>query len=108
MNIIEAVCESDIDALEQLLDAGEDPNATEDRMNVTALHFAAQQNDIEIADLLLKRGANLYSKELLEQSTPLDVAYQHNHYEMIILLSCYDYYFRLLVMMARTAINKTE
>lgn len=55
--LITAVIGRDIRLIKELLSDGIAPNLA-DRKGWTALHFAAQNNDAETADLLLKNGAS--------------------------------------------------
>lgn len=59
--------------LQALLDAGADPNAT-DWLGKTALHFAAEKGDLEAAQLLIERGADMNAVEAEYRSTPLSEA----------------------------------
>jgi uncharacterized protein len=45
-----------------LLDAGQDPN-TRDNSGWTPLHFAAQMNQLEIAQILISRGASVDAQD---------------------------------------------
>ena len=56
--------------LRALLDAGADPNAS-DWLGKTALHFAAEKGDLEAAQLLIERGADINAVEAEYRSTPL-------------------------------------
>ncbi|WP_428331924.1 ankyrin repeat domain-containing protein [Novosphingobium sp.] len=56
-NLINAVIDCDTDAVVRNLAGTSDPNAA-DQQGWTALHFAAQNNDADIAALLLKGGAS--------------------------------------------------
>lgn len=85
MDLIEAVVNNDIEEVKLLLEQGADPNVTLDEAELTPLHFAAQNNAVEIAELLFTAGADLDS-ETDEGQTPLDVAREFRHEEMIKLL----------------------
>lgn len=64
-----AVIERDVTAVKKLLSKGTDPNWS-DREGWTALHFAAQNNDAETADILLRHGAAVESRDKFG-NTPL-------------------------------------
>lgn len=87
--LIEAIIQRDTDKVKQLLKQGVDPNATLDEDRITGLHFAAQNNLIDIAILLLSAGANSYAETRPDGYTPLDIAIMHHHQEMIELLTFY-------------------
>lgn len=85
MDLIEAVINNDIEEVTLLLEQGADPNVTIDEAELTPLHFAAQNNALEIAQLLFTAGADL-DNETDEGQTPLDVAREFHHEEMVKLL----------------------
>jgi hypothetical protein len=63
-----------------LLDVGFDPNETREtfisELTIwgTALHYAAQRGDLELARLLLERGADPDSRDSVNERTPLEWA----------------------------------
>lgn len=57
-----------------------------DQEGFTALHFAAQNGDVIIARLLIDRGANVNLRDKTNQATPLTIAIENNHLEMVQLL----------------------
>src|SRR5690242_2899068 len=57
MRLISAVKNNDLKAVRSLLNQHVDVNATETDGS-TALHWAAQRNNLDIADLLITAGAN--------------------------------------------------
>jgi ankyrin repeat protein len=85
MDLIEATIKNDIEMVKQLLSQGADPNVFLDAAKVTPLHFAAQNNCIEIGRMLIKAGADLHAKTYPDGETPLDIALLHGHQEFIIL-----------------------
>lgn len=89
-SLINAVINHDAKRVNTLLNAGTNPCASVDKAAITPLHFAAQVNAITIVPLLLLAGANLHAKTKPEGQTPLDVACQHRHGQMIDLLISYD------------------
>lgn len=86
MNLIDAVIENDIKAVQKLLAEGADPNLILDIARITPLHFAAQNNAVAAAELLINAGADLRAKIDPEGLTPLDIAKLHENKEMIQLL----------------------
>ena len=72
-------------AVEVLLAAGADPNAT-DSGGFTSLHLAAQSGELEIARLLLNGGAQV-SPRSHEGLTSLALAAQEGHATLVALLS---------------------
>ncbi len=57
----------------KLLVAGANPNATEEKQGQSALHLAMRWNDIELVELLLKRGADA-ARQDKEGNTPFHTA----------------------------------
>ncbi len=86
MHLIEAIIHKDIAAARQLLKNGADSNVALDQANVTALHFAAQSNQVDMIKLLLEYGANVNATTEPDQQTALDIAKIHKHTEVITLL----------------------
>jgi ankyrin repeat protein len=85
MKLIEAIIRNNVKGVRELLEEGTNPNSCEDRARVTPLHFAAQNNSLEIAKLLITAGADI-AAENEEGDTPLDTAVSANNREMIDLL----------------------
>ena len=54
----------------------------------TALHLSAQYDRFECMKLLLLRGAD-YALRNSDNKTPLDIAYEFNHYKCIELVCMY-------------------
>ncbi|QLH42514.1 MAG: ankyrin repeat domain-containing protein [Coxiellaceae bacterium] len=90
MQLIEAIINDNTDVIEDLLNAGTDPNMKVDD-GLTPLHFAAAYNAIHAAAILIDAGAKLY---LLDDNgeAPYDVAKSCGHEEMALLLID-DFYF---------------
>lgn len=86
MNIFDAVTENDVNQINYLLQKGVDPNVCEDDAHITPLHFAAQNNALEAAQLLITAGADP-THQTKEGDTPLDIAKSYKHKEMINLLT---------------------
>lgn len=87
--MVEAVINNDASEVKRFLDKGVDPNSKVDDMNVSLLHFAAQNNAIKVMPLLIKAGGNIYATHGYEEQTPLDIAYLHNNQEAVQLLISY-------------------
>ena len=88
--LIDAVMGGNFRRVSELLRVGVDPNAVLDAANVTPLHFAAQNTDINIIKELLKHGANPVAKTVPDGETPLDIACLFNNFEVIRLLQQED------------------
>ena len=74
------------DVVELLLDVGT-PIEVEDSKKQRALHVAAWENAVNVAELLIRRGAELDPYELNHNNTPLDFAVYAEHDRMVELLS---------------------
>jgi ankyrin repeat protein len=83
--LIDAIIHNDVKKVKQLLEQGVDPNSTLDKAHITPLHYAAQNDAREIAQLLFTAGATLES-QTDEGQTPLDIAKECHHPEMVKLL----------------------
>lgn len=79
MNLIDAVINNDIEMVRQLLEEGADPNVCIDEAQLRPLHFAAQNNSLEIAKLLITAGADVHARTIPDDETPLEVAKLHGH-----------------------------
>jgi len=73
------------DLVELLLDLGAAPDLSDHR-GFSALHFAVTCNDVDIARLIIERGANVDPIEHTYNSTPLGHAHYNGRQEMIALL----------------------
>ena len=83
---LSAVTRNDLRTVESLLDRGAvDVNYRTPGIGDSALGFASSQNEVEMATLLLRRGAdpNIATDEKV---TPLSLAAYHGHTEMVRLL----------------------
>ena len=88
IDIIDAILTGDIVLVKRLLQQGIELNkGYED--NITPLHYAAQNNAIEIIPLLLDAGANVDSKTK-DGKTGIDLATLHEHNEAVKLLRTYE------------------
>lgn len=82
-----AVKNNDIAAVAKALDSGVDPNVY-NGSGQTALHVAALNNAVDVALLLIDRGANpLLGKQDEPERTPLEEAVSFNKPEMVDLLA---------------------
>lgn len=81
--LMSAVRKGDPEIVRILLEAGADPNGAEtDFMQNTVLHIAAEKGDPVIVGMLLEAGADGNVENRFGQ-TPLDVAKQHGHEEIV-------------------------
>ncbi|XP_006644703.1 integrin-linked protein kinase 1-like [Oryza brachyantha] len=76
--------EGDAEGIQELLDAGADPNFR-DSDGRTALHIAACEGHAEVADLLLQRGADAVAEDRWS-STPLADALHYQNHDVIKIL----------------------
>ncbi|KAI1725462.1 DHHC palmitoyltransferase domain-containing protein [Ditylenchus destructor] len=76
----------DLDRLRQLLDSGEATPTSVDSDDCSLLHWAAINNRIEIAKLLIERKCNVNAIGGVLASTPLHWAARHGHSKMVSLL----------------------
>ena len=80
-----AAREGDADRVRELLDAGADVNARnadKQRLQYTPLHWAAYYGHLEIAEILISRGADLDADDPY-YSTPLYLAVEEGHPEVV-------------------------
>ena len=84
--LIDAIINKDTLAVMRLLQAGACPQKALDSANVTPLHFAAQQNAVDIIKILLKAGADLTATTLPDGQTAYDIAQLHGHQAALQLL----------------------
>ena len=75
----------DIDTVRYYLDEGVNANA-KDFTNHTPLHWAVSNNKVDIAKLLIDRGADLHTKYDNDEHTILHLGVQHNSKDMAELL----------------------
>jgi uncharacterized protein len=77
MSLIETVIKNNSKKIIELLSSGVNLNAAaEDAANITPLHFAAQYDSLEAAQVLILAGANVCS-QTDDEYTPLDTAKLH-------------------------------
>jgi ankyrin repeat protein len=97
-NLHSALVDGDLAAVERALDA--DPSLVNQRLpdvwgtggtfGAAPLHWAAMFGRIDVARLLLGRGASLSLRDLTYDSTPLGWATEHRRREMVAFLEAYD------------------
>ncbi len=80
--VAEAAMRGDRDAVRSLLKQGVDVNAAQGD-GMTALHWAATKNDVEMAEMLLYAGANVKASSRLGAYTPLCLAAKNGNAAMI-------------------------
>jgi len=88
-NLVDAVIENDLVTIRDLLQKGVDPNGCVDEACLRPLHFAAQNNGVEAAKLLLAAGADIYTRTEPDHDTPYDIAKLFKHTAMMDLLMRY-------------------
>src|SRR5438105_10618534 len=71
--VADAAMQADAAAVRALLQQGADVNAAEGD-GMTALHWAAEHGDPDLASLLLKAGANTRAETRIGRHTPLHIA----------------------------------
>lgn len=77
--LIQAVIENNVVLVSSLLNRGANPNVTLDPANVTPLHYAAQNNALEVIPLLVEAGALLDAQTEPDGYTPIEIAFIHGH-----------------------------
>jgi ankyrin repeat protein len=80
--VVEAAMAGDRDSVRALLKDGADVN-TAQADGMTALHWAASKNDVDLAKLLLIAGANLKASTRIGGYTPLLIASRSGHADMV-------------------------
>jgi len=85
ITIHEAAGDGNIEVVIQHLDAGTDVNAEQGIPEWTPLHLASQFNRKEVAELLIRKGADMNAKDQ-DGKTPLDWAIMRKHTETAALL----------------------
>ena len=81
-SVVEAAMQGNRDAVRTLLKEGADVN-TAQADGMTALHWAAQKGDVELAKMLLYAGANVRATTRIGGYTPLLIASRNGHAAMI-------------------------
>ena len=80
--VVEAAMQGNHDTVRALLKGGADVN-TAQADGMTALHWAAQKNDVDLTKMLLYAGANLKATTRIGGYTPLLVAAKLGHAQVI-------------------------
>jgi uncharacterized protein len=80
--VVEAAMRGDHDTVRSLLKEGDDVNSAQPD-GMTALHWAVQKNDVELAKLLLYGGANVRATTRIGGYTPLLIASKNGQTAMI-------------------------
>ncbi|MCH9644654.1 MAG: ankyrin repeat domain-containing protein [Gammaproteobacteria bacterium] len=88
-DLIEAVIHNDSYLVNDLLHQGVDPNYSLDSAGVTPLHYAAQNNSLEVIPLLVQAGARVDAQTQPDGLTPMDIAAVHDHFRVIQVLVAY-------------------
>jgi len=80
--VVEAAMRGDHEAVRTLLKSGDDVNSAQ-ADGMTALHWAVQKGDVELAKLLLYGGANVRATTRIGGYTPLLIASKNGNAQMI-------------------------
>lgn len=88
-DLIQAVIKNDVVLVSSLLNRGANPNVTLDHANVTPLHYAAQNNALEVIPLLVEAGAMLDAQTEPDGYTPIEIAFIHGHHRIAQALIAY-------------------
>jgi ankyrin repeat protein len=85
-DLAKAIRKKDLETSNSILDSFPQLATSEDPNGMTALHFAAENGFIEIAKLLIKKGADANAKNKSKDWTPLHFATYKGNKEMTIYL----------------------
>ncbi|MCH9770019.1 MAG: ankyrin repeat domain-containing protein [Gammaproteobacteria bacterium] len=77
--LIEAVINNDVITVRDLLEQGADPNHTLDAAQITPLHYAAQNDTLEVVPILIEAGAEVDAQTEPDGQTPVEVAFLHGN-----------------------------
>lgn len=90
--LIEAVVDNNLTLIKDLLQKGVDPNDYIDDAKLRPLHFAAQNNSLEAAKLLITAGADVNACTEPDGETALDIAKLYGHKKFVDFLAKNFYY----------------
>ena len=86
---IEAIIKNNTKLVKKFLAEGMSPNVYLDADKISPLHFAAQNNAVDVIPLLVDAGADLHAVAQTTGQTVLDVAILSKHPKIIQLLNFY-------------------
>jgi hypothetical protein len=84
--LIAAVIKNNTRAVKELLQKGADPNGYLDLAKLRPLHFAAQNNSLEAAELLIAAGADVGARSEPDKDLPIKIAILHKNKKIFNLL----------------------
>lgn len=87
--LIGAIVENNVQLVSELLNQGVNPNDTIDHAKITPLHFAVQNNALEVIPLLIEAGAVVEVSQDAEGNTPVQTALCHGNHRIAQLLLAY-------------------
>jgi len=87
--LIKAVINNDVRRVGELLNQGANPNTVMDTDNVTPLHYAAQNNALEVIPLLVEAGALLEAQTEPDGHTATEIAFLHGNHRIAQTLIAY-------------------
>lgn len=93
---IDAIRDGHAEQVAAYLIAGVDPNFTEDNDLITPLHHAAQHDNVDIIEMLIVAGADIFAESRYEMLTPIEVACMNENWHVAALLAHYQQYLYLL------------
>ncbi len=77
-----AAMKNKLDLVKALVQAGAEINACDEYMKNTPLHFSAFWGNVEMAQYLMEKGADI-TLENSDELTPYDLAWQFEHMDMV-------------------------
>lgn len=99
----QAVYDGDLDKVKEYIDQGVDVNQS---TTISPLMMATTRGYLEIAELLIKHGANVNYVNSSDQNTPLIKAAERGHLDIIKLLLKNGANFRMENCLGRTAVEE--
>lgn len=82
-DLVKAIKKKDLESSNSILDSFPQLATSKDLKGMTALHFAAENGCIEIAKLLIKKGADANAKNMAKDWTPLHFAVDSSNKKMV-------------------------